>query len=240
MAVDHFLASTYKKKSMPVIRFYGWQPFCISLGIHQKDQIILHDRLNKEGYQLVRRPTGGRAILHANELTYSIIVSKKIIRHSDLYRFFHIIIAQALNSLDFHVSIDTRNKPVPVIKNDAMDSLCFNSSAETEIQFSGKKVVGSAQKIYQNTILQHGSIIIDDTHKKIIDFLNILPEKKYRLKKEFNDKTISLKEINQNTPSPELMMSAIVKQLEKVKNISLIKGYLSKQDIETAIKHYSL
>jgi lipoate-protein ligase A len=238
MAIDHFLASIHGKYSNPIMRFYGWQPFCISLGIHQKEIIMNQDKLRAEGYQWIRRPTGGRAILHANELTYSVIISKEVMRHQDLYRFLHLVIAEALNTLGFFVILNNKNESVPVIKNDILDSLCFTSSARTEIQYSGKKVVGSAQKIYKNSILQHGSILIDETHKQVIDFLNISPEKKGSLTAELKDKTISLKEIKPETPSKKLMVRRIIKQLEKVENISLITGYLSKQDIKTAMEQY--
>jgi len=221
MALDNYFALDTKSDSDVIMRFYGWQPYCVSIGYHQKISIIDQKKLFDDEFDLVRRPTGGRAIFHARELTYSIISSKKYFHHQDLYLFSHRIIANALNELGYDLRLTTGMDRMPAIKQTAGDFPCFTRSAETEIQHNGRKVVGSAQKIYKNATLQHGSILIGNDHKNLIRWLRGNEEEIDAAQTELDQKTVCLNDIKKTEISSEKIITTVVKQLESLSHISV-------------------
>ena len=96
-------------------------PFCVSIGYHQKDELVDFEKLEQDGYDFVQRPTGGRAILHAEELTYSVIFPRNSIHHRQLYRFFHQIFADALKALDYPVELKSDNEKLGELTHRADD-----------------------------------------------------------------------------------------------------------------------
>ena len=121
MAIDTFFANQCKEDSQPILRFYGWDPYCLSLGYHQKEALINYSKLKMDGIHLVKRPTGGRAILHAAELTYSIVIHRSKIHHRDLYYSIHTIFKKALNALGYAVEMIKTPEPLPGLGHEAED-----------------------------------------------------------------------------------------------------------------------
>jgi len=234
MCIDHYLASTYNQDSPTVLRFYGWMPFCISLGYHQPAGIVNIRHLNKCNYDLVRRPTGGRAILHAHELTYSVIAPIDFMPPRDLYAYIHTILAQALQSLDFAVSLEQVNTRLPSPRAGAGDFPCFTHSAYSEIQFQGKKVVGSAQRIYPKCTLQHGSILIGDQHEQLAGFISKSPREKNRILNEIKNRTCTLDRIGKHETKIEQIILSIIKQIGLSPNIFLNFDDLTAEEMEAA------
>jgi lipoate-protein ligase A len=243
MAIDHLLNERCIEINAPIIRFYGWKPYCISIGYHQKSNLIDFVYLKQMGIDIVRRPTGGRAIFHANELTYSINCPRSIMNHKDLYFYFHQIFADALRSLDYQVDLKTDNDELAGLTHNADDFACFTKSAQTEVQFAGKKLIGSAQKIYTETILQHGSILIGKEHQRLTKFLNVSHSEKLNIKNEIKNKTICLKEIRTGQISQEKIIESIIEQLELLRGISVNSRTLTDAEIDSAReyeKNYTL
>lgn len=221
MAIDYFLSTKCQSDDTPILRFYGWSPFCVSIGYHQKDELVDFEKLEQDGYDFVQRPTGGRAILHAEELTYSVIFPRNSIHHRQLYHFFHQIFADALKALDYPVELKSDNKKLGELTHRADDFPCFTKSAQTEVQYKDKKLIGSAQKIYQGAILQHGSLLIGKKHENLPYYLKVNRKTKDFIKKEIKEKTICLNEIKKNRISPEKIIKSIINQLELVRGISV-------------------
>jgi lipoate-protein ligase A len=240
MAIDYFLANSCHKNMIPVIRFYGWDPNCLSIGYHQNAQLINQKRLMESGFGFVRRPTGGRAILHAQELTYSIHVPKKLISHQELYLFVHRIFAAAFGQLGINVNLEYNKAGLNKITNKADDLPCFTKSAWSEIQYKGKKLIGSAQKIYPHSILQHGSILTGKAHKYLTRYLSINIIEKHLLKKELERKTICLDEILSHPPDNNQLIAAIINQLELMTNIYVNCQNLSNYELFSARKYQKL
>ena len=159
-----------KGDAPPMFRIYGWEPWAISLGANQKEEDINKTECKKRGFDIVRRPTGGRAVLHANEITYSVVTPlPDTMTVHDAYREIHILLLTAFEKagclgLDFEKSqADFRN----LYKSSGMSVSCFASSARYEITNNGKKIVGSAQRLFGKTLLQHGSILLDKGHEQL-------------------------------------------------------------------------
>ena len=239
MRLDNYFANIGNEKIDPVLRFYGWKPFCVSIGCHQNQNVLKLGRIRDNGYDIVRRPTGGRAIFHAQELTYSIVMPASVMTHRKLYAFSHQVIAAALIELGYDVTLTSGMEKLPRISQTAQDFPCFTKSAETEIQFQGKKVVGSAQKLFKTTILQHGSILMGTNHKRLHRYLDTDEEQLKTIKKEIENKTICLSEIKKDDITSEKIMTTVVKQLESVESISVYFQELCKREI-TESKAYEI
>jgi len=150
-------------ESLPMLRVYGWKPWAVSLGANQKESDIDQVELEKKGFDVVRRATGGRAVLHANEVTYSIVtlIGNKSVQ--EWYRITHERLLASLQtivpSLDFEKSQPNFRELYTIKPQQTV--ACFASSARYEIIHEGRKVVGSAQRVFGNVLLQHGSILLN-------------------------------------------------------------------------------
>ncbi len=161
MAVDEaMLESVGQGKSLPTLRLFAWQPACLSLGYAQPvsdvDRAALHDR----GWTLVRRPTGGRAILHTDELTYSVIAPLQEPRVYgsilESYRRLSEGLLFALHSLGLPARAE-KEYSLPANRQ-PIGPVCFEVPSNYEITVSGKKLIGSAQARRREGVLQHGSL----------------------------------------------------------------------------------
>lgn len=196
MDYDLSLVSELEKSNYEAFfRIYAWEPYAISLGMNQKEDEIVKDILEKDAYKLVRRPTGGRAVFHANELTYSYITRLYKYTKSKLYELVHIEFDKILNSIGIKSDFVKANSDFQSIyKTSDSRSICFASSAKFEIEIEGKKLIGSAQRVIDNKLLQHGSIPIDATHLNIVNYLNT--DNKERLRELLKSKSTSISEQN--------------------------------------------
>lgn len=158
MALDHALFESVQSGAPPALRLYRWDPPCLSLG---RNQSARYDReqVRARGATLVRRPTGGLAVFHDRELTYAIAAPVPVIgRPRQAYTRISEAIASALRALDVPAEVtQTRSRARAVHSFEP----CFASPAAGEVVAGGEKLVGSAQRCERQTILQHGSLLLD-------------------------------------------------------------------------------
>jgi lipoate-protein ligase A len=165
MAIDEaLLHAVAAGESPPVLRFYRWRPATVSLGYAQSVHTDLDLELCKAaGLGVVRRATGGRAVLHDNELTYAIIapLATAAFGHSvlDCYRGISEILQKTLQQLGLPAQL-VPGKPKGGQRN-AMRAVCFSAPSQYELVVEGRKVAGSAQKRCADAFLQHGSIPVE-------------------------------------------------------------------------------
>jgi lipoate-protein ligase A len=168
MAVDEeLLARAQAGESMPVLRFYTWNPPAVSLGRFQKiETTVTIDACRRLGFDIVRRVTGGRAVLHKHELTYSIVArtdNPLFPRHVlGTYKVIAGGLLAGLRNLGIRAEMVSRShRHAALVRKDAKDPSCFSSPSWYEILVNGKKIVGSAQRRVGGAILQHGSVLMD-------------------------------------------------------------------------------
>lgn len=149
--------------SPPTVRLYRWRPPCLSLGRHQPEGTVDLGFCAREGIDVVRRPTGGRAVLHHLEQTYSVIVprhgSELSGRLEERYR----TVCAALVEASRALGVSARTTPGEVnIGLPRPDSAvpCFKAPAGGEVVVSGRKLIGSAMRATPEAVLQHGSILL--------------------------------------------------------------------------------
>lgn len=182
MAFDSALLKLINETKTPILRFFRWNPFTVSLGYGQKINSVNSERILSQGYEIVRRPTGGRAIFHSEELTYSVILpsTHKLSKNgiNDTYNRISVALLKGLKELGIEKAKFEKSQINFKDFYKTEDSFsCFNASARYEIVVNDKKIIGSAQKRTNEGVLQHGSILIGKSHLKLIDFLNISSEK---------------------------------------------------------------
>lgn len=169
MARDRELLAAYRQDSDPWLRLYRWSPPAVSLGYHQDSQDFDTSALAARGYDLVRRPTGGRAILHAEELTYAVVgTSPSSLFGSTLHSTYRSINAALLT---FLAALGLQGEISRGESRAARHGLvCFHSAGQHEIKVKGRKLIGSAQRRIGRVFLQHGSILTGPAHAELADF----------------------------------------------------------------------
>ncbi len=157
MAVDETIMEAVGAGQVPAtLRFYGWAPPCLSIGYGQRCADVDLDQTRRLGWDVVRRPTGGRAILHTDEMTYSLSLAAD----DDLaagtvvesYQRISTALLTGLTGLGTQPEADKRAERVEI------GAVCFETPSHYEITVNGRKLVGSAQLRRRNAILQHGSL----------------------------------------------------------------------------------
>ena len=171
MSADARLLAAHEPGDDPVLRVYRWSPPAVSMGHHQKREDFDVGRIAELGFDLVRRPTGGRAILHAEELTYAVIGSSpsEIFGRTlnDTYAAINRALLILLERLGARPDVSGGES-----LTEARGLVCFRSAGRHELLVGGKKIVGSAQRRTGGVFLQHGSILSGPAH---VDLLECLP-----------------------------------------------------------------
>ena len=194
MAVDEaILESVIAGDSPATLRLYAWEPACLSLGYAQPVADVDREALEKRGLELVRRPTGGRAILHGDELTYSVIGTERDPRLAggvlESYCNLSLALLEALHLLDIPAQALEKPTTTPGVPTENMlvenpnahkaanqNPVCFEVPSNYEITSGGKKLVGSAQARRKEGVLQHGTLLLYGDLTRIIQVLKFRDE----------------------------------------------------------------
>jgi lipoate-protein ligase A len=170
MGRDTSLLAGHKPGDDPILRLYRWEPAAVTIGYNQDFTDFDEAGIRAAGYDLVRRPTGGRAILHADELTYAVIGTSPGPVFGASLNETYLKINQALlaflTDLGIPADISTGES-----REAARGLVCFRSAGRHEISVGGRKIIGSAQRRTGGVFLQHGSILAGPRHLELPSFL---------------------------------------------------------------------
>ncbi|MFZ4452120.1 lipoate--protein ligase family protein [Salibacterium aidingense] len=203
MAMDEMLMQWHSEgKLPPIVRFYGWNPATLSVGYFQKvHKEIDFDAVQNYGLGFVRRPTGGRGVLHDQELTYSVIVSEA---HREMpatvteaYRVISEGILQGFRHLGLHADFSIpRTKEEEEALKAPRSAVCFDAPSWYELVVEGRKIAGSAQTRQKGVILQHGSILLDMEENKLFDLFKYPNQRvRERMQRGFKHKAAAINEL---------------------------------------------
>jgi lipoate-protein ligase A len=181
---EAILDACSRGESLPTLRLYAWDPACLSIGYAQPIEDVDVNHLKIRGWELVRRPTGGKAVLHIDELTYSVIARIDEPRVAgtvlESYNRLAQALVEALRLINLQVEVkehihnnERNNNPV-----------CFEMPSTYEIMVGGKKLIGSAQTRRKDGVLQHGSLPLRGDLTRILDVLEFPDETSRRLAAE--------------------------------------------------------
>jgi lipoate-protein ligase A len=179
MALDEaILEGVGNGGSPPTLRLYAWKPACLSIGYAQPFTDVDLPRLQARGWELVRRPTGGRAVLHTDELTYSVIAPLDEPRMAgtvlETYHRLAKALVEALNLIGMRVEINENSAGSHYKQS---NPVCFEVPSTYEITLGGKKLLGSAQARRKEGVLQHGSLPLSGDLTRILQVLAFPDEK---------------------------------------------------------------
>lgn len=195
-------------------RLYKWQPYSISLGANQNFDEVNKAKTESGGIDVVKRPTGGRAILHAEEITYSVVIPVSYgLSPREVYNKVSIALTKGLalyNPALVKSELENLQPDFAQLLKQPQGSLCFASTAKSEVKYAGKKLIGSAQRKLKNIILQHGSILCGTYHQKLPEYLNYGEEEIIKLRKELTDKTTEIETILNTKVDYELLEKKLI------------------------------
>lgn len=154
----------------PTVRFYTWREPTVSLGYHQSESVLELERMSRSHVPWVRRPTGGAAVLHSEELTYSVVLpwEADCAGTRTVQELISKAIAEGLQAAGIPAAVEARGEPLESLSHRAS---CFVRTSRWEVSVGGRKMVGSAQRKLSRAILQHGSILLGNDHLRIAEFL---------------------------------------------------------------------
>jgi lipoyl(octanoyl) transferase len=225
MAIDEALLTSKK----PVLRFYSWNPAGLSLGYFQNTQVINLIQCKKLKVDVVRRLTGGNAVLHDKELTYSLVIDENKMPKSivESYKVISSGLLEGLKNLGLKAVMNSE------VSEGQKSAVCFNDPSWYEMVVNNKKIVGSAQKRIDGKILQHGAVLIDADVKKYCSlFNNCSSELIMKVKKRMTSINDELKE----GVSYSAVALAMRKGFEKALGIEFEESELTEKEKELAKK----
>ena len=214
MALDEALLVMHEAGvTLPTLRVYGWCQPTLSLGYAQNaHQEVDLAACQAQGVVVIRRPTGGRAVLHDQEVTYSVVMPLSLADGShtitEHYRRIGMALAAALQALGLPVQLArprVRDAPTRVAASPA----CFAALSRYELSIAGKKMVGSAQKRAQRALLQHGSIPLWMDRQRLFQCLRVPPEHRVELVQAAYTAMGAVNEVTEKPVSPAALHAAL-------------------------------
>lgn len=236
MAADEsILEHIHHGESLPTLRLYSWNPPCLSLGHAQSFKDVDVTRLHSHGWEVVRRLTGGRAILHTDELTYSVTGSAEEPALTggvlESYNRLAQALLYAIRELGLPVEI---KEHIPVgHASSVTNPVCFEVPSTYEITVQGKKLIGSAQARKKEGVLQHGSLPLTGNLTRIYDALIFKDEEtRERAKQRLLERATTVEAVLECRISFEDAGQAFVKGFEARLGIQFERGEMSPSELK--------
>ncbi len=232
MALDQALTEFYPLHSRPILRFYRWSPSSVSIGYAQRfARDVNQTACQAWNVDIVRRPTGGRAVLHDQEVTYALIlgVDHPIIGSRGIVQSYRVI-GEALRAGLTRLGVPAEPVPVPVSQRDRSPA-CFDRTGDYELAVGGRKLVGSAQARSNGVLLQHGSILLHADTEKLARVLRLPASLTSSV---LERRLIALDEVLGRLPSFDEVVTALVQGFEQTWHIQLSPDELTLDERERA------
>lgn len=230
MALDEALADGIREGGAPVLRLYRWSPPCLSLGRNQPAAGRYDDdALRRRGIDVVRRPTGGRAVLHHRELTYSVVMAEGALGSP---RAAYAAVNRALVAGLRRLGVDARLQPRTGSRAPAPSlAPCFRDPVEGEVTAAGRKLVGSAQRRDRGVLLQHGSLLLDDDQDAVRALLRAPPAR------DDGDAPATLAALLPRLPTWDALVAALAGGWEEATGLPLEPGAPTETERRRAAVH---
>ncbi|MER2106574.1 MAG: biotin/lipoate A/B protein ligase family protein [Solibacillus sp.] len=239
MALDEALLDWHSAGMIPpVIRFYEWNPATLSIGYFQRaEKDIDLEKVRAQGMGFVRRPTGGRAVLHDRELTYSVIVSEDYPDMPKTVTEAYRVISEGLLlgfqklGLEAYFSVPDTDEAREDLKK-PKSAVCFDAPSWYELVVEGRKVAGSAQTRQKGVILQHGAILIDLDEEKLLSVFRFdSDEAKEAMRRKLPEKAVAINDLAKREVSVAECVEAFHEGFGEALAIELIPYELTNEQL---------
>ncbi len=238
MALDEALLDWHSKGQIgPVLRFYEWEPATLSIGYFQKaEKEIDLAAVKRLGLGFVRRPTGGRGVLHEHELTYSVIVSEDYPDMpetvTEAYRVISGGLLEGFRNLGLDASFSVPGDQLTEQLKKPKSGVCFDAPSWYELVVEGKKVAGSAQTRQKGVILQHGAILLSLDEDKLVSLFNFeSDEAREKVRRGLPEKAVAIDRLTDRTITIQECSSAFAGGFEEALDIELVPYELSAEQL---------
>jgi lipoate-protein ligase A len=231
MAEDEVLLEECERgHTAGALRVYQWDPPAVSLGYSQSEQLIDVEKCLVAGLNVVRRITGGGAVLHSEEITYCFVVRRELLNRSLWPRQFARLVGAAvvrgLREVGVVAVLSSGGEGAET--RDGSSPLCFTLATENEVAVQGQKLAGCAHKFTKQAYFSHGSIMLGNSHARIVEFLKFKNTKADSLR--VREGCISLSEVMEELPSPESVGEGLRRGFETSFAIEFGEGRLSEHE----------
>ncbi len=229
MAVDEAIGrAVAERRAPPTLRFYAWAPPCVSVGRHQSLLAVDTTACAARGYQIVRRPTGGRAILHTDELTYSIVAPPDHPLMAGLVLDSYLRLSHGLMAGLRRLGIEAQEAPGANRAGPDVSAACFEVPSAYEIIAGGRKLLGSAQARRVSHVLQHGSLPLTGDLTRLVDCL-ALPSAAEReaLRRSLANHATTVEQLTGRPVTFQEATDALIAGFAEALSLELIPGYLT-------------
>ena len=234
MAVDEALLEVFTaEEGVTTVRFYSWSPPALSLGYAQAiERDIDLKRCTSLGVDVVRRPTGGRAVLHDHEVTYSVVISGDDPHVSSGVLAAYLTISQAMIRGLAYLGISAELLPLRrgvSLPSDRSSPVCFATPSSYEVAVAGRKIIGSAQRRAHGVIMQHGSIPLSWNLKRVqaVFARSSLESGSPQGKPDYDLPMTSLQEAGGRAFDYAEVVAALTRGIAETWQIDLLPGQLS-------------
>jgi lipoate-protein ligase A len=231
MAVDEaILSSIIDGAGLPTLRFYAWSPPCLSLGRSQRLAEADLAACRAAGVDIVRRPTGGRAILHTDELTYSISLLQTDPRTKGSIVEGYRLLSEGLLAGLHRLGVDARQAVGQKTAGDGSTAVCFETPSLYEITVAGRKLVGSAQWRVRGGVLQHGTLPLSGDLARIVDYLAFSDVERQTQRRRLQQRAATLEEATGTVYPFDRVARSLAEGFAQALNLTLVPGELSPQE----------
>lgn len=247
MALDEaILQSCRSDQAIPTLRLYLWNPPGVSIGYFQSlEKTVDLNRCKKNNIDVVRRITGGRAVLHEDEITYSVCASVKEYPElgeniNETYQKISFALLESLRALKvFGGWVKANRERIEITENSYFSKPCFMSNSRYEVTVEGKKLIGSSQRRFQDSFIQHGSFPLGDGKNNLADLLSSGShdsenKKKRIVKKKLEEKSTSLGKILKRKVEYQEVISALKKGFSKFFDAKMVEKEVTQKELEVA------
>lgn len=242
MAIDEaILHALAEGQGQPTLRFFQWAPPCLSLGYNQRWQELDEAACQQLGYTWTRRPTGGRAILHIDEATYSLIMPQDDPRiQGGIVASYRVLSLGLLRGLE-KLGVEAR----PATKEDVLASrqladkggpVCFDTPSRYEITWNNKKLIGSAQLRRKKMVLQHGTLPLYGDINRILAVLDLDQAEREQQAQVLPHRAAALEQALGRLVPFEEVSAALAEGFAEKLNLALVPGPLTPREQEIAGK----
>jgi lipoate-protein ligase A len=243
MAVDEAMLEIFAAEGTPAtVRFYSWSPPALSLGYAQS---LAHEidlgQCASLGIDVVRRPTGGQAVLHDHEVTYSVVISGDEARASAGVLAAYLTISQAMIRGLSYLGITAELLPLrrgTLLPSDHVSPVCFATPSSYEVAVGGRKIIGSAQRRAHGAIMQHGSIPLSwDLAKMSAVFgLSARGDRSSSAERMYHTRMTSLQEAGRRTYAYAEVVAALAQGIADTWEVELIQDRLTPAELQLSAK----
>jgi lipoate-protein ligase A len=233
MAVDEAVARIVGRgEAPPTLRVYRWDPPCVSLGYFQRYEEVNLKECQRRGLDVVRRPTGGRAVVHHHEVTYSVCLATTHVPEGVIQSYVYL----SRGLLEAYRYLGADATLAPGRRHSGLSAACFDLSSVQEILVNGRKAIGSAQVRKWEALLQHGSLPLRFDSQVVSSVLTHDAEAAMRLGRVLSARAIDLEEALGRVPEPQEVEEALRVGFEKGLGIELVYGELTREEEELSLR----